>query len=98
MLFCAAKSRRRLSLDGSGYDLNVLTFAFSSFFCQTPRLRRSSASVNSFSVNLMNARSRNIGECEVRVLRDRPIERFAGTSPSGKDKIQSFAIRSRRGF
>src|SRR5665213_1635158 len=93
MLFCGGKSAGRLSLDGASYDLDVLAFSSSSVFRQTTRLRRSCASVGRLGVNLMYARARNIGKREGRIFGDCPIENFAGSRPSGENKIQSFAIR-----
>src|SRR5713101_5548259 len=79
MLLGAGQSRSRLSLDRRGRDLDVLAFAPGCGSSQLACPRCPGSCLGKFHVELMDAGSRDVSECEGRIFNDCGVESVAGS-------------------
>ncbi len=92
MLLGAGQSRSRLSLDRRGRDLDVLAFAPGCGSSQLACPRCPGSCLGKFHVELMDAGSRDVSECEGRIFNDCGVESVAGSVPGRKNTVGTVAI------
>ena len=75
----------------------MLALAFGGVSGKFARTRRLGTRFRAFAIGLVDAGAGDMGEGEVRIGRNRPVERLDGAGPGGKHRVMGLAIgRSRR--
>ena len=92
MLLGAGQSHSWLPLDGRGRDLDVLAFAPGYCSSQLTRLRCLGTCLGKFHVELMDASSRDVSECEGWIFNNCAIKSVAGSVPGRKNTVGTVAI------
>ncbi len=98
MLLRAGQGHGRFPLDGCGHDLDVLAFAPARSGGELPGERGLGARLRGLHVHLVDARPRDIGECEVRIFGDGAVESFGGPKPGRKHAVDAVAVKHCRVF